>query len=90
MIALVIILSIIVVVLGFTTYNLLRKNEKAEDVINSYQRHITEVSEIIEFIDKRLTELDTKGHFQADDEIGFFFQRIKLLNDLLKRYKVDL
>ena len=43
MITLVIILSITVVVLGFTTYNLLRKNEKAEDVINSYQRHITEV-----------------------------------------------
>ena len=90
MIALVIILSIMVVVLGFTTYNLLKKNEKAEDVINSYQRHITEVSEIIEFVDKRLTELDIKGHFQSDDEIGFFFQRIKLLNDLLKRYKVDL
>ena len=31
MIALVIILTIMVVVLGFTTYNLLRKNEKAED-----------------------------------------------------------
>lgn len=90
MIIAIIFLSILVVVLGFTTYNLLHKNEKAEDVINSYQRHITEVSEIIEFIDKRLTELDTKGHFQADDEIGFFFQRVKLLNDLLKRYKVNL
>jgi hypothetical protein len=90
MIVAIIILSILVVTLGFTTFNLLRKNEKAEDAINSYQSHINEVSEIIEFVDKRLTELDAKGHFQADDEIGFFFQRVKLLNDLLKRYKVNL
>ena len=29
-------LSILVVILGYTTFNLLRKNEKAEDIIVSY------------------------------------------------------
>jgi len=30
------VLSVLVVILGYTTFNLLRKNEKAEDIINSY------------------------------------------------------
>ena len=36
MITTIIILSIIVVVLGFTTINLLRKNEKQEDILLGY------------------------------------------------------
>jgi hypothetical protein len=79
-----------VVVLGYTTINLLRKNEKAEDVINGQIHYINEVTEIVQFIDKRLSEIDTKGTFQSDDEIGFFFERLKLLNDLLKKYQIKL
>lgn len=90
MIILVIILLLMVVVLGYTTINLLRKNEKAEDVINGQIQYINEVSEIVQFIDKRVSEIDTKGTFQSDDEIGFFFERLKLLNDLLKKYQIKL
>lgn len=90
MIVLVIILLLMVVVLGYTTINLLRKNEKAEDVINGHIRYINEISEIVQFIDKRVSEIDTKGTFQSDDEIGFFFERLKLLNDLLKKYQIKL
>ena len=35
MIITIVILSVIVVVLGFTTINLLRKNEKQEDIMNN-------------------------------------------------------
>lgn len=77
-----------VVVLGYTTFNLLKKNERAEDIINSQAKYINEVSEIVQFVDKRMGELDSKGTFESDDEIGFFFQRIKLLNDLLKKYQI--
>ena len=77
-----------VVVLGYTTFNLLKKNERAEDIINSQIKYINEVSEIVQFVDKRMGELDNKGTFESDDEIGFFFQRIKLLNDLLKKYQI--
>jgi predicted PurR-regulated permease PerM len=88
MIAVIIILVLMVVVLGYTTFNLLKKNEKAEDIINSQVKYINEVSEIVQFVDKRMGELDNKGTFESDDEIGFFFQRIKLLNDLLKKYQI--
>jgi hypothetical protein len=83
-------LSVIVLTLGYTTFNLMRKNEKAEDVINSYQTYIIDVTETVEFIDVRLKEIDEKGAFKSDDEVGFFFERIKMLNSALKSFKVDL
>jgi|TARA_R110000796_G_scaffold220214_1_gene336343 hypothetical protein len=83
-------LSVLVLILGFTTFNLLRKNEKAEDVINSYQSHILSVNTTIDFIDERLKEIDSKGTFKSDDEIGFFFERIQMLHTSLKSFKVDL
>lgn len=86
----IIVLSVLVVILGYTTFNLLRKNEKAEDVINSYQVYIKDVSETVEFIDQRLEEIDQNGAFKSDDEVGFFFDRVKVLHTALKSFKVDL
>jgi len=90
MIIAIIILSILTLLLAFTTFNLLRKNEKAEDVIISYQTYIKDVSETVDFIDQRLDEIDSRGTFKSDDEVGFFFERITMLQTLLKSFKVDL
>ena len=89
MIYLVIILSLLVVVMGYTTFNLLKKNEKAEDMISYYEGYMKEIDEQIKFIDKRTKEIDTKGTFESDDEVGFFFQRLKLLVELLATYKLQ-
>lgn len=77
-----------VVILGYTTFNLLRKIEKAEDTILYYEGYMKEIDETIQFIDERVKEIDTRGSFQSDDEVGFFFERLKLLNDLLTTYKL--
>ena len=57
------ILGFTVVVLGFTTFNLLNKNEKAEDIIVSYQEHINNLNEAIIKSEKRLNEIDQRGIF---------------------------
>jgi len=88
MITAVIILSVLVVILGFTTFNLLRKNEKAEDLVIRYEQHIQNLDEVIQFIVKRVDEIDQKGSFKSDDEVGFFFQRLKMLNELLRNFKI--
>jgi hypothetical protein len=90
MIYLVIILSLLVVILGFTTFNLLRKNEKAEDAIISYQEYINGLGSTVEFMTKRIDEIDSRGTFKSDDEVGFFFERLKMLNEMLKPYNVKL
>lgn len=83
------ILSSIVVILGFTTYNLLKKNEKCEDVIKSYETYMINLSTTIEFSDKKLKEIDSKGSFESDDEVGFFFQQVKFLQEQLNNFKVN-
>jgi hypothetical protein len=82
---------------GFTTFNLLRKVERYEDELNkrqdaiiSYQEYINGLGSTVEFINKRMNEIDAKGTFQSDDEVGFFFERLKMLNDMLKPYNVKL
>jgi len=97
MIIAIIILSVTVVILGFTTFNLLKKVEryedelsKRQDAIISYQDYINGLGSTVEFINKRMKEVDAKGTFQSDDEVGFFFERLKMLNDMLKPYNVKL
>jgi hypothetical protein len=89
MIYLVIILVLMVGILGYTTFNLLKKNEKAEDTILYYEGYMKEINEQIQFIDKRVKEIDARGSFQSDDDVGFFFERLKLLNNLLATYKLQ-
>jgi hypothetical protein len=86
MIYLVIILSVLVAVLGYATFNLLRKNEKQEDILGGYLNYLDKISRIIEVSDKRLKDIDSRGTFKSDDEVGFFFQAIKQLQDILNEF----
>jgi len=88
MIAIITTLSVLVVILGFTTINLLRKNEKAEDIIFSYREYITQVTEVIDQSNKKLDEIDHKGTFKSDDEIGWFFEKVKLIQEILDQYRL--
>ena len=95
MIIVTIILGLTVVILGYTTFNLLRKLEKQEDALNnqatilaSYLSYLNKISDIIEFSDKKLKEVDRKGSFESDDEVGFFFEEIKQIQDTLNQFKV--
>jgi hypothetical protein len=87
MITTIIILSLIVVVLGFTTYNLLKKNEKCEDIIKSYESYMTNLSTTIAFSDSKLKEIDAKGTFEGDDEVGFFFKTLQFIQEQLNDFK---
>jgi len=81
------ILSLLTLVLGYTTFNLLRKVEKSEDIIVKYDKYITEFSKQLEASDKRLNEIDMKGMFKSDDEIGWFFEQIKVLQNGISEFK---
>jgi hypothetical protein len=88
MIVLTIILGIMVVILGYTTFNLLRKNEKQEDILSGYMTYLNKISDTIELADKKLQEVDAKGSFKSDDEIGFFFQQIQSIQTILNAFIV--
>jgi len=88
MIVSIIILSVLVVALGYTTFNLLRKNEKQEDILTGYMVYLNKISDYIETTDKKLKEIDAKGTFESDDEIGFFFQQIKNIQTVLNSFNI--
>ena len=88
MIVLITILGILVVALGFTTFNLLKKNEQQEDILAGYMEYLSKISGIIELSDKKLKEVDRKGSFESDDEVGFFFQEIKQIQETLNAFKI--
>ena len=86
MIILTIILGIMVVILGYTTFNLLRKNEKQEDILTGYMTYLNKISQTIEVADKKIQEIDVKGSFKSDDEVGFFFQQIQSIQTILNSF----
>jgi|TARA_B100001057_G_scaffold294064_1_gene294151 hypothetical protein len=65
-----IILSLIVITLGWTTFNLTRKVERLETWIEDYAQRIQDTQRV-------LKEIDSKGDFEADDEVGVIFTSIK-------------
>jgi len=89
MIVTIVILSILVVILGYTTFNLLRKNEKQEDILAGYLQYLDRISRVIEVSDKKMKEVDARGTFSSDDEVGFFFQQIKGLQDILNEFILE-
>tara|TARA_Y100001972_G_C7649029_1_gene326302 strand:- start:1639 stop:1920 length:282 start_codon:yes stop_codon:yes gene_type:complete len=83
------VLGVVVVVLGFTTINLLRKNEKQEDILTGYITYLDQLSRIIEISDEKLKKIDERGIFKNDDEIGFMYEQIKELQGILSKFRMD-
>ena len=85
---LIIFLSILAVILLYTTINLLRKNERAEDIVVGYLIYLDKISKVIEASDKKLKKIDHKESFKSDDEIGFFFDQVKKIQEILNEFKL--
>ena len=74
-----IVLTITTTILIFVLINLLKKNETLEDFI-------TKQSDAVNNCDKRLKEIDDKGMFYADDQIGFFFKEVQKMQEALNEF----
>ena len=81
-------LTVLVVILGYTTFNLLRKNEKQEDVLVGYMEYLDRLSRVIEASNQKLKEVDAKGIFEKDDEVGFIYEGIKKIQSILSEFNV--
>lgn len=70
------ILTIIIITLSVTLFYALRRINQYEDILLDFQN-------IIKFASEKLKVVDSKGHYESDDETGFFFEEIKKLQNLL-------
>ncbi len=80
-----IILSVVVLTEGYMIWNLFRKTELMESWVEEF-------SQQVESVQRRIKEVDSQGYFEADDEVGSIFEKIKeIVNELdnLKGEEVD-
>ena len=71
-----IVFGILAIFFAVTTFYSLRR-------INTYEDLLVEISDKTDFINKQLKQIDHKGTFESDDEVGFFFTELKELNSIL-------
>ena len=82
----IIILSLIVFGCGYVIWNLNSKVATYEEQIEEYQMWIDSFTETVEDVDRKLKDIDTKGTFEADDEVGTFFTTLKILMGQITEY----
>ena len=51
--------------------------------INQYENLITQFQQIISFSTEKMKAVDSRGHYESDDETGFFFEQLKQIQLLL-------
>tara|TARA_R110000744_G_scaffold333741_1_gene439134 strand:- start:76 stop:336 length:261 start_codon:yes stop_codon:yes gene_type:complete len=75
-----IILIILVLTEGYVVWNLNKKTEMLESWIENFTQRVQAVQ-------NDLTEVDSKGYFESDDEVGSIFERIKQIINELGNFK---
>ena len=81
-------LILVILVCGYVIWNLNNKLTKAEDIIDEQIDYLRKVSLTIQESNLYVNQLDEKGHFRADDEIGTFFDFMKEIQDLINSFRL--
>ena len=76
-----IILGFICIVFSFIIFNLTKKVEALEDRTTFYESYINAFGQRVDEVQYKLKQIDRKGTFKSDDEVGFFFTYIEDLNN---------
>ena len=51
--------------------------------ITQYEELILQFQQIVTFATEKMKQVDSRGHYESDDETSFFFQQLKELQELL-------
>ena len=70
MIYFLILFILLTLVEGYVIFNLTRKVERLENWVEDYAQRVIDTQQV-------LKEIDDKGNFEADDEVGVIFTSIK-------------
>ena len=82
-----IILFVLFIVICFISYLFILSLRR----INQYENFIIQVQQIVEYATERMKVVDSSGHYESDDETGFFFEQLKnlqiMFNDIFETEK---
>ena len=83
-----IVLTIVFVASFFIIRNLLKQAERLEDIRAEYEDFIAKQSEAINACNERLNQIDDKGIFRSDDEVGWFFRELQKIQEALNEFTI--
>ena len=97
----IIFLSIALLISLFANYKQLHRSENLEEaldnsytkqeefskVLKSYNDYFVGLIKTLTIADLRLQQIDSRGSFSSDDEIGWFFQNVKSMMESLNQFK---
>jgi len=79
-----IIINILLLIRGI---NLVKQNEELMDVIRDYDNRQIDTQIKVESMLAKMREIDLKGSFESDDEVGDVFTQLK---DIIETYKNEI
>jgi hypothetical protein len=68
---------------------LIRRNNILEKAVAQRQEYIDAISIIVANSDAKLRELDIQGAFEADDEVGTFFNNLREIQNIISDFNAS-
>jgi hypothetical protein len=82
-------LLIISTILFFRGFNLIERIEELEDEVSLYELRNEETKEALESMLEQMREIDLKGSFESDDEVGSVFTQLKTIIEIYNNIEQD-
>ena len=70
----------------YIIYNLLRRIERCEDIIEEQDNILTGLREAVRYSSERLKEHDSRGHYSSDDDLGNYFKTLLEVDKVITEY----
>lgn len=80
--------GVLILGLGYICYNLNRKVIKQEEIIEYQVGYLRNVAYLISESKIYVEQLDEKGAFRSDDEVGVFFNFMKEIQETINAYRL--
>lgn len=71
---------------GYLIYAQNKKNQQLITLISEQELYISKISEVVKLSKDKLEELDAIGAFRSDDELGVFFNNLKVIQGILNEF----
>jgi hypothetical protein len=70
----------------YIIYNLLKKVEKCEDIIATQDVILDNLKKAVIEASTKLKEHDTRGHYNSDDDLGYYFKTLLEVDKVITDY----
>lgn len=88
MITTILLLTIVLIASIVVSYNLFKQVEAYEQLLESYESYMAQITELVEMSNKTIQQVDANGHFSSDDEVGDFFNTLKGIQTALNQFSI--